>query len=431
MPGISVSKICVPFGGGGNNWSSYWATRTISGLAITVDSDTQFTLNWTNDGVADYDGHKIYISTDGINYSLNKTVASVGTSTTITGLNEDTRYWIKVAPYKNASVGKLSAADEDYTYYAITVTKFGDGSGTTTIKIVTDVNQTFVLTETAKFYSDQAGTLDESSTWAVTTGAVRTRYIKNSGVAAKLLVKAKNIISAGEPGADFLRMNAPGSPVTTYNISHFENVTRIRMVDGGHTISGSITGLTKLISIAMASYTGTISGSINGLTQCTYFSVRGGNTISGNINNFPTTLTFLCAAGTNTLSGSLTNFTSLYSINVTGNNTIYGDLGVNNVCDGINDFFVLNPCAMTTYTAGGTWENVSITIIPSVGYGLDATEIDNMLIDMANSATLSGKTITLTGSNAARTAASDAAVATLQTLNSGYVHAGCTIVTNP
>ena len=27
MPGISVSKICVPFGGGGINWSSYWATR--------------------------------------------------------------------------------------------------------------------------------------------------------------------------------------------------------------------------------------------------------------------------------------------------------------------------------------------------------------------------------------------------------------------
>ena len=27
MPGISVSKICVPFGGGGIDWSSYWATR--------------------------------------------------------------------------------------------------------------------------------------------------------------------------------------------------------------------------------------------------------------------------------------------------------------------------------------------------------------------------------------------------------------------
>ena len=28
MPGISVSKICVPFGGGGIDWSSYWATQS-------------------------------------------------------------------------------------------------------------------------------------------------------------------------------------------------------------------------------------------------------------------------------------------------------------------------------------------------------------------------------------------------------------------
>jgi len=27
MPGISVSKICVPFGGGGINWSSYWTQQ--------------------------------------------------------------------------------------------------------------------------------------------------------------------------------------------------------------------------------------------------------------------------------------------------------------------------------------------------------------------------------------------------------------------
>ena len=27
MPGISVSKICVPFGGGGIDWSSYWTPQ--------------------------------------------------------------------------------------------------------------------------------------------------------------------------------------------------------------------------------------------------------------------------------------------------------------------------------------------------------------------------------------------------------------------
>lgn len=34
MPGISVSKICVPFGGGGIDWSSYWATL----ISATVEN---------------------------------------------------------------------------------------------------------------------------------------------------------------------------------------------------------------------------------------------------------------------------------------------------------------------------------------------------------------------------------------------------------
>jgi len=35
MPGISVSKICVPFGGGGIDWSSYWATQFTTAAGIT------------------------------------------------------------------------------------------------------------------------------------------------------------------------------------------------------------------------------------------------------------------------------------------------------------------------------------------------------------------------------------------------------------
>ena len=80
---------------------------------------------------------------------------------------------------------------------------------------------------------------------------------------------------------------------------------------------------------------------------------------------------------------------------------------------------------MNTYTAGATSGNATITINPSVGYGYDSTEIDNILIDMAASLALIGKTITLQGSNAARTSASDAAVATLT-----GVGRTCTVITN-
>lgn len=93
---------------GGIPWSSYWATRTVTGLTITVDSDTQFTLNWVNNGGADWTGTKVYISTDNVTYIINKTVTSISTSTTVTGLTAGTLYYLKVAPYKGSNVGGMS-----------------------------------------------------------------------------------------------------------------------------------------------------------------------------------------------------------------------------------------------------------------------------------------------------------------------------------
>ena len=105
----------LPEGGGQGSWSSYWMTRYITGLTITVDSDTQFTLNWTNNGGGDWTGTKVYISTNGTDYTLNKTISTVGTSTIVTGLIPSTLYYIKVAPYKSSNVGTLSDADNSAT----------------------------------------------------------------------------------------------------------------------------------------------------------------------------------------------------------------------------------------------------------------------------------------------------------------------------
>lgn len=108
MPGISVSKICVPFGGGGIDWSSYWATRFPSGLTAVVASDTQINLSWTNNGTADYTGHKIYISTDAVTYTLKDTVLSIGTNYSATSLTLGTRYYFYVVAYKESSESAAS-----------------------------------------------------------------------------------------------------------------------------------------------------------------------------------------------------------------------------------------------------------------------------------------------------------------------------------
>jgi len=72
---------------------------------------------------------------------------------------------------------------------------------------------------------------------------------------------------------------------------------------------------------------------------------------------------------------------------------------------------------ISIYTSPRVWSKLMerIRCLPAAGSGLDSTEIDNLLIDLSGVTTWAGsKVIYIAGNNAARTAASDAAVATLQ-----------------
>lgn len=113
MPGISISG-GIPFGGA-FNWTGYWATRYPSGLVITVDSTTQITLNWTNNGVADYDGVRIERSDDGVTYTvINTEVAGTATYINI-GLTEGTHYYYRTYYYRGVRASANSNTDDDYT----------------------------------------------------------------------------------------------------------------------------------------------------------------------------------------------------------------------------------------------------------------------------------------------------------------------------
>ena len=109
MPGISVSKICVPFGGGGIDWSSYWATRKPSNLIVTGMRDTEIDFSWTDNSAGDC-SFKVFKSTDGTNYSEDGTTVAGDTTYTATGLTAGNLYYFirsKQSPFINQRLSSL------------------------------------------------------------------------------------------------------------------------------------------------------------------------------------------------------------------------------------------------------------------------------------------------------------------------------------
>lgn len=69
-------------------------------LTLSVILDVQINLSWTI-GSTNQDGHRIYISTNGINFTLKGTVAGTTATYSATGLTAGTKYYFYVVAYKS------------------------------------------------------------------------------------------------------------------------------------------------------------------------------------------------------------------------------------------------------------------------------------------------------------------------------------------
>jgi hypothetical protein len=162
----------------------------------------------------------------------------------------------------------------------------------------------------------------------------------------------------------------------------------------------------------------------NAPTGLTYLNVGGSNTVSGDIANAPTGLTYLDVRGSNTVSGDIANApTGLTYLSMWGSNTVSGDIA--NAPTGLTSLSMGGSNTIADYT-GKTWTTkpTSFYLIPVGAGGLSTAEVDQLLIDFDDDLVwAAGNVITLTGANAARSAASDAAVASM-------VAEGATVTTN-
>ena len=99
--------------------NDYWSTRYPSDLTLTVDSNTEITLDWTNNGTADYDSISIERSLDGSSYAEVHSMAS-GDTWQDTGLTGGTQYYYRLRYVKSGNYSAYSNVDNITTTHTPT-----------------------------------------------------------------------------------------------------------------------------------------------------------------------------------------------------------------------------------------------------------------------------------------------------------------------
>ena len=116
MPGISISRLGIPFMRGGGAVAPDGAP---SALILTVDSDTEISGTFTI-GSTNHDGHYVYYSDDNITYVKAENVEAVmiGADNTfqVTGLTANTLYYFYVVAYKGDIESSATLTEQAQTW---------------------------------------------------------------------------------------------------------------------------------------------------------------------------------------------------------------------------------------------------------------------------------------------------------------------------
>ncbi|MBV1889237.1 MAG: hypothetical protein KUG67_03225, partial [Proteobacteria bacterium] len=178
-------------------------------------------------------------------------------------------------------------------------------------------------------------------------------------------------------------------------IKFFGNLTRLHNTTVGSNLYHNIISLPSEMEHYDNEAINTTSGNLQDLKEGlrSYLNL-GLNTVAGDLADLPSTIQTFINIGNNTVFGNISNIPSISEIlfyRCEGNNTV------------------------NSYTNGTTFNSGIFLFnhLPSVGNGLDSVEIDNILIDLQSSGMNLGS-INISGNNASRTIASDAAVAALE-----------------
>jgi peptidoglycan/xylan/chitin deacetylase (PgdA/CDA1 family) len=327
-----------------------------------TSSDTQIDIICKNK-LGSSDSISIERSIDGVNFTEIHTMLANVTDYADTGLDVNTNYYYRVRGFKGSKYLPYSQIENISTAVTMTLATVGNGTGVSAISLRTFNDVFLTLDGTAKFYTDAAGTLGESSSVQISKAIPYTIYLK--------------------------------CPSGTANLKFSSN---------------KITQVINWVSGANAAW---LTGDLTIFNLLNYIAVGGNNTLSVNVINLINLTYYSCVLG-GTLSGSielLTKLTYLYAPSAVSTYlcTITGDFSK---ISSTLTYLYLPKCNISTYTGGANWSALlaSVEIDTNIGYGLSSIAVDALINDV-NDTKVTGRAINvlLKGSNSVRTSNSDAA----------------------
>ena len=192
------------------------------------------------------------------------------------------------------------------------LTSTGDGSGVSTLKMQASANTTLTLIGDANFYTDSGGTTGESKTWTITSGALRTIYLKCTGTARLIIPEQKLITRWGDSTADGWTSSTNAASISSAGFP-LRNLTQLR-ITGTSSFVGALSPTLTYLLLNGVNVNWTYSGALpTGLTLLQLDEANIRWTYTGAL---PTGLTYI------RLSGASLNWTG-FDLSGNGNITTF------------------------------------------------------------------------------------------------------------
>lgn len=178
------------------SWSSYWKTLISATVETAEPTHVVLTFPTAQTSLLATD---ITCTVDGVARAVSS-ASWTGAVWTVVLASAVEYADVVVMTFKT---GQTKTVTNNVLTYSALLTSTGTGGGVSTLRMQVSSNIVVTLGANAKFYSDAAGTADESATWSLTAGAIRTIYLKcTTGTATITFSDAGKIIRWGNTSSE-------------------------------------------------------------------------------------------------------------------------------------------------------------------------------------------------------------------------------------